>query len=105
MKRLLCLLALAAAPLLAESWPVSQPLLGPAPGRRSHPRIAAAATTFLAAWTDTRFSRDVWGTRFDANGHALGSVHVAANADLLAIASDGDGYLAVVAPDDCSGID
>jgi hypothetical protein len=35
----------------------------------------------------------------------LGPVHLAANADLLALAADGDGYLAVVAPTDCSGID
>jgi len=106
MRRLPGLLALLfAVPLLAQPWPVSQPQLGAARGRRSHPRIAAAATTFFAAWTDFRFSFDVWGTRFDANGHAIGSVHVAADAELLDLASDGDGYLAVVEPKDCGGID
>jgi len=105
MKSLLCLLAFAAAPLLADAWPVSDPQLGPAPGRRDRPRVAAGANGFLAAWSDFRFSHDVWGTRFDAGGRALGPLHVAENADLLALASDGDGYLAVVAPTDCSGID
>jgi hypothetical protein len=105
MKRLLCLLAFAAAPLLADQWPVSDAQLGPAPGHRERPRIAAGANGFLAAWSDFRLSHDVWGTRFDASGRALGPVHVAANAGLLALASDGDGYLAVVAPADCSGID
>jgi hypothetical protein len=104
MKRLLCLLA-AAAPLLAQQWPLSDPHLGPAPGGRQRPRVAAGANGFLAAWSDFRLSHDVWGTRFDNDGRALGSVHVAENADLLALASDGDGYLAVVAPVDCSGID
>src|SRR4051794_29173736 len=101
MKRLLCLLALAAAPLLAQQWPVSDAQLGAPPGRRDHPRIAAGANGFLAAWSDSRFTHDVWGTRFDASGRALDRVHVAGDADLLALASDDDGYLAVVAPTDC----
>src|SRR5689334_2129093 len=104
MKRLLGLLAIA-APLLAQQWPLSDPHLGPAPGGRQRPRVAAGANGFLAAWSDFRLSHDVWGTRFDDDGRALGSVHVAENADLLALAPDGDGYLAVVAPADCSGID
>ena len=104
MKRLLCLLAVA-APLLAQQWPVSDPRLGPALGGRQRPRVAAGANGFLAAWSDFRLSHDVWGTRFDNGGRALGPVHVAENADLVALASDGDGYLAVVAPADCSGID
>jgi hypothetical protein len=105
MKRLLCLLAVVAAPLLAQQWPLSDPRLGPAAGGRQHPRVAAGANGFLAAWSDFRLSHDVWGARFDNDGRMLAPVHVAADADLLALASGGDGYLAVVAPTDCSGID
>src|SRR5438067_10058725 len=106
MRRVLGLLAVAAAPLLAQQWPVSAPSLGPADGWRNNPRIAAGANGFFAAWSDFRFSNDVWGTRFDASGRVIDrAVHVAAGVDFAAIASDGDGYLAVLAPAVCDGVD
>src|SRR2546421_11137377 len=84
MKRLLCLLAVAAAPLLAEQWPVSDAQLGAPRGRRDHPRIAAGANGFPAGGDVVGWTLRVggglqlqWRGGGDAAGPAGGGAGVA----------------------------
>jgi hypothetical protein len=89
------------ATLTAAELPVTAPATGPAPFRRTRPRIASDGRGFLAIWTDRRGEADpdhgdVRAARLDEAGNVLDpfSIVVKPLGNTAAdVASNGDGYL------------
>ena len=66
-----------------------------APADQSGPAVTAVGTSFFVAWTDSRGSPDVYGTRVDAAGSVVdpAGIRVAAGGDVPSVASDGGSVL------------
>src|SRR5207244_336680 len=90
--------------LVSPEYPVSDPVLGDAPGNQVEPAAAFDGTNYLVVWDDERASadgtKDIYGARVTPDGTVLDRVGFAistANDDQFApaVAFDGTNFLVV----------
>lgn len=84
---------LCAAPALAD-WPLGSQELGPAPGNRSQPSVAASRHGVLAVWSDARSGTvDLLAARMNAEGRPLETIRIGGSSSWHAVATDGESHV------------
>lgn len=86
--------------------PLSEPVLGRAPGLQQLPRAAGNEHGSLVVWNDSRGNGDVYGTRLDEDGRAIDptGLRIATGYGMTDVAATSSGSMVVVNRD-CAAIE